>query len=150
MRDVRPGHEVFIDAANAYYAFDLAPGYWDFLVRLFVSQHAVSIKSVYDELGDAGDGDPLKDWAKQHSNTLSLPTCVWWPATSRSWRGQKTTMSRRQSASFNALRTPGSLRTRWQTGGWSSLTKNLHRHRRNGSRFPTHALHVGWSVSIPS
>ena len=26
---------VFIDAANAYYAFDLAPGYWDFLVRLF-------------------------------------------------------------------------------------------------------------------
>ena len=33
---------VFIDAANAYYAFDLAPGYWDFLVRLFVSQHAVA------------------------------------------------------------------------------------------------------------
>lgn len=52
---------VFIDAANAYYAFDLAPGYWDFLVQLFDSHHAVSIKSVYDELGEAGDGDPLKD-----------------------------------------------------------------------------------------
>ena len=55
---------VFIDAANAYYAFDLAPGYWDFLVQLFDSDHAVSIKSVYDELGEAGDGDPLKVWAK--------------------------------------------------------------------------------------
>ena len=64
---------VFIDAANAYYAFDLAPGYWDFLVRLFVSQHAVSIKSVYDELGDAGDGDPLKDWAKQHKQHFIAP-----------------------------------------------------------------------------
>lgn len=57
---------VFIDAANAYYAFDLAPGYWNFLVQLFDSHHAVSIKSVYDELGEAGDGDPLKDWAKQN------------------------------------------------------------------------------------
>ena len=55
---------VFIDAANAYYAFDLAPGYWDFLVQLFDSRHAVSIKSVYDELDDASDDDPLKVWAK--------------------------------------------------------------------------------------
>ena len=44
---------VFIDAANAYYAFDLAPGYWDFLVQLFDSHHAVSIKSVYDEIDSA-------------------------------------------------------------------------------------------------
>lgn len=55
---------VFIDAANAYYAFDLAPGYWDFLVQLFASHHAVSIKSVYDELDSASDDDPLKAWAK--------------------------------------------------------------------------------------
>lgn len=55
---------VFIDAANAYYAFDLAPGYWDFLVQLFDSYHAVSIKSVYDEIDSASDDDPLKVWAK--------------------------------------------------------------------------------------
>ena len=63
---------VFIDAANAYYAFDLAPGYWDFLVQLFDSDHAVSIKSVYDEIDSASedeidsasDDDPLKVWAK--------------------------------------------------------------------------------------
>ena len=71
---------VFIDAANAYYAFDLAPGYWDFLVQLFDSHHAVSIKSVYDEIDSASedeidsasedeidsasDDDPLKVWAK--------------------------------------------------------------------------------------
>ena len=64
---------VFIDAANAYYAFDLAPGYWDFLVQLFDSHHAVSIKSVYDELGEAGDGDPLKDWAKQYKQHYIAP-----------------------------------------------------------------------------
>lgn len=64
---------VFIDAANAYYAFDLAPGYWDFLVQLFDSHHAVSIKSVYDELGEAGDGDPLKGWAKQNKQHFIAP-----------------------------------------------------------------------------
>ena len=64
---------VFIDAANAYYAFDLAPGYWDFLVQLFDSHHAVSIKSVYDELGEAGDGDPLTDWAKQYKQHFIAP-----------------------------------------------------------------------------
>ena len=64
---------VFIDAANAYYAFDLAPGYWDFLVQLFDSHHAVSIKSVYDELGEAGDGDPLKDWARANKQHFVTP-----------------------------------------------------------------------------
>ena len=64
---------VFIDAANAYYAFDLAPGYWDFLVQLFNSHHAVSIKSVYDEVGEAGDGDPLKDWAKRNRQHFIAP-----------------------------------------------------------------------------
>ena len=64
---------VFIDAANAYYAFDLAPGYWDFLVQLFDSHHAVSIKSVYDELGETGDGDPLKDWAKENKQHFIAP-----------------------------------------------------------------------------
>ena len=64
---------VFIDAANAYYAFDLAPGYWDFLVQLFDSHHAVSIKSVYDELGEAGDGDPLKDWARANKQHFVAP-----------------------------------------------------------------------------
>ena len=64
---------VFIDAANAYYAFDLAPGYWDFLVQLFDSHHAVSIKSVYDELGEAGDGDPLQDWARANKQHFVAP-----------------------------------------------------------------------------
>lgn len=64
---------VFIDAANAYYAFDLAPGYWNFLVQLFDSHHAVSIKSVYDEIDSAGDDDPLKDWAKQNRQHFIAP-----------------------------------------------------------------------------
>lgn len=64
---------VFIDAANTYYAFDLAPGYWDFLVQLFDSRHAVSIKSVYDELDSADDEDPLKAWAKRNSKHFVVP-----------------------------------------------------------------------------
>lgn len=28
---------------------------------------------MYDELGDAGDGDPLKDWAKQHKQHFIAP-----------------------------------------------------------------------------
>ena len=64
---------VFIDAANAYYAFDLAPGYWDFLVQLFDSDHAVSIKSVYDEIDSASDDDPLKVWAKLNRQYFVAP-----------------------------------------------------------------------------
>lgn len=70
---------VFIDAANAYYAFDLAPGYWDFLVQLFNSHHAVSIKSVRRAtviLSRTG--------RSRIDNTLLLPTRAWWPAISRS------------------------------------------------------------------
>lgn len=64
---------VFIDAANAYYAFDLAPGYWDFLVRLFESQHAVSIKQVFDELVKAGNEDPVRVWAKANKQHFVAP-----------------------------------------------------------------------------
>lgn len=64
---------IFIDAANAYYTFDLAPGYWDFLVQLFDSCHAVSIKSVYDELDGASEDDPLKAWAKLNKQHFVAP-----------------------------------------------------------------------------
>lgn len=141
---------VFIDAANAYYAFDLAPGYWDFLVQLFDSRHAVSIKSVHDELDDASDDDPLKAWAKQHKQHFVAPDLRVVACYQQVMAWAKTTMSRRQSASFNALRTPGSLRTHWQTGGWSSRMKSRHLGRRDGSRFRMHVPRLGWSVSIPS
>lgn len=64
---------VFIDAANAYYAFDLAPGYWEFLVRLFNSGHAVSIKQVSDELDKAGNEDPVRVWAKANKKHFVAP-----------------------------------------------------------------------------
>ena len=64
---------VFIDAANTYYAFDLTPGYWDFIVRLFDSQRAVSITHVYDELVREDDEDPLRVWAKRNSKHFFVP-----------------------------------------------------------------------------
>ena len=64
---------VFIDAANAYSAFDLTPGYWDFIVGLFDSQCAVSVRPVYDELVCVDDEDPLKAWAKRNSKHFVVP-----------------------------------------------------------------------------
>ena len=64
---------VFIDAANTYYAFDLTPGYWDFIVGLFDSQCAVSVRPVYDELVCVDDEDPLKAWAKRNSKHFVVP-----------------------------------------------------------------------------
>ena len=63
----------FVERATAYDSFALGPGYWDFLVRLVDSCHAVSIKSVYDELDGASDDDPLKAWAKLNKQHFVAP-----------------------------------------------------------------------------
>jgi hypothetical protein len=52
---------VFIDAANRYYAFDIAPGFWDSLALLAQIGSVRSIDRVYQELSRHEDG--LYDWA---------------------------------------------------------------------------------------
>ena len=52
---------VFIDAANRYYAFDIAPGFWDSLALLAQAGYVRSIDRVYQELSRQKDG--LYDWA---------------------------------------------------------------------------------------
>ncbi|BDA63555.1 DUF4411 family protein [Actinomyces capricornis] len=62
---------VFIQAKNSYYAFDLAPGFWDWLECVEASGKACSIDAVHRELV-AGE-DELSDWARSHKGFFVSP-----------------------------------------------------------------------------
>lgn len=51
----------FMEAARLYYSFNIAPGYWDWLVEMHEVGEVASIAAVYDEI-TAGEGG-LVDWA---------------------------------------------------------------------------------------
>lgn len=55
---------ILIDAKNRYYAFDIAPGFWNWLERARRQNQVISIDAVRDELllGD----DELAVWAHDH------------------------------------------------------------------------------------
>ena len=52
----------FMEASRLYYSFQIAPGYWDWLVDRFRAGEIASVDAVYDEI-TAGSGD-LVQWAK--------------------------------------------------------------------------------------
>jgi hypothetical protein len=60
-----------IQAKNEYYAFDLCPGFWDWLDLAFERGHVYSIEPVLKELRD-GD-DALTDWANARPEGFFLP-----------------------------------------------------------------------------
>ena len=51
---------VFIQAKNDYYSFDIAPGFWRWLELLGEEQSALTVKAVREEIIE-GD-DALRDW----------------------------------------------------------------------------------------
>lgn len=53
---------VFMQAARQYYAFDLAPGFWEALVQQAIQGRIRSIDRVKRELEKGKD--PLADWAR--------------------------------------------------------------------------------------
>lgn len=53
---------VFIEAANRYYAFDICPGFWDWLDQVCPDRDVCSIEPVYRELADKSD--QLAVWVK--------------------------------------------------------------------------------------
>jgi len=57
-----------IEANNHGYAFDLIPGFWDFLAEQAEAGHISCPVKVYNELTDETYG-PLRDWAIKHRNT---------------------------------------------------------------------------------
>lgn len=62
---------VFITAARLYYAFDLVPGFWEWLSEQGEAGNIGSIPRVRAEL--TGGGDALAEWAK------TLPEEFWIP-----------------------------------------------------------------------
>lgn len=56
---------VLIEAKNRYYAFDIAPGFWDWLERAHATSMACSIDAVRNEL--LAGNDELADWARANS-----------------------------------------------------------------------------------
>jgi hypothetical protein len=63
----------FMEAARLYYSFDLAPGFWDWLVSDPMREHIASVESVKDEITN-GTG-VLVDWAN------NAPADFWRPIT---------------------------------------------------------------------
>jgi len=53
---------VFIEAKNRYYGFDIVPSFWKWLDRKQISCEIASILPVYNELAQ-GDDD-LSNWVK--------------------------------------------------------------------------------------
>jgi len=59
---------VYIEAHRRYYAFDIAPGFWDALIRLADQQVVCSPILVYDELSNSKDA--LAQWSKENKDFL--------------------------------------------------------------------------------
>lgn len=62
---------VFTQAHRSYYAFDIAPPFWNALVTLGENQVIMSPYAVYRELMD-GDDDELRKWTKDHHKVLFI------------------------------------------------------------------------------
>jgi len=63
---------IFIDAKNRYYDFQVCPGFWSWLIQSNEQQHVFSIERVLDELtGDAEDD--LSQWAIDRGDDFFLP-----------------------------------------------------------------------------
>lgn len=60
---------VFITAKNSYYAFDIAPGYWDWIEKSNESGLVFTVDAVVDELTSAKD--ELSTWVTRMKPSLS-------------------------------------------------------------------------------
>ncbi|HOJ34444.1 MAG TPA: DUF4411 family protein [Candidatus Hydrogenedentes bacterium] len=61
---------VYIEAHRSYYAFDIAPGFWEGLVQLAKKQMICSPSLVYKEITDGQCDDKLAEWAKVNGDLL--------------------------------------------------------------------------------
>ncbi len=57
---------VLIEAKNGPYAFDIVPGFWEWLDEMVKSGRLYSTETVYDELTDGND--ELAEWVKERRN----------------------------------------------------------------------------------
>ena len=62
---------ILIEAKNRYYDFDIAPGFWEFLLRESKKGTLKSNDMVYLELTDQG-GDRLKKWTEDNGDIFNI------------------------------------------------------------------------------
>ena len=74
MADCWIDSNIFINAKNTAYAFDLVPGFWDFLDTEAITGTVRSSAMVYQELVEEAD-DQLADWIRASSGS-SIATCM--------------------------------------------------------------------------
>ena len=63
---------VFIDAKNRYYGFELCPGFWDWLLSVHERGRLFSIEQVGWEIRDGGDD--LTEWTAERAPGLFAPS----------------------------------------------------------------------------
>lgn len=63
--------DVFIQAKNMHYAFDVFPGFWDWLLDANVNGALASVAAVGVEL--RGGGDDLAQWARARDDAFFIP-----------------------------------------------------------------------------
>jgi hypothetical protein len=61
---------VFIDAKNRHYAFDIVPGFWDWLERAHQAGTVYTVQKVYDEV--VAGGDDLSVWIQSQPASFRL------------------------------------------------------------------------------
>jgi hypothetical protein len=64
----------FIEAKNRYYAFDICPGYWDFVIKDFGCGNATSFTHVWTEIESGGDD--LTAWMKGNLDKKQFYDCA--------------------------------------------------------------------------
>lgn len=57
---------IFIEAHQTYYAFDLAPSFWEKLIYSAEKEKLISIDKIREELKNGNKGDKLSDWISNH------------------------------------------------------------------------------------
>lgn len=62
---------VFIEAKNRYYDFDVCPGFWDWLDRTSGDGQLLSIEAVEAEI--VGGDDELSEWVRDRSQLFAPP-----------------------------------------------------------------------------
>ena len=63
--------DVLIRAKNQHYAFDLCPGFWNWIDREHAAGKVFSVRKVYDEI--LAGKDDLSEWAKERAEMFLAP-----------------------------------------------------------------------------
>ena len=62
--------DVFITAKNTHYAFDIAPGFWQWIERAHGQGRVYTVHRCYEEVVDGGD--ELSEWMKRQPGSFAL------------------------------------------------------------------------------